>query len=193
VLRLPAPLTVGATFDIVCFNCGRTGHFSRECTTPRKNIARDHLNHPPRGQQKVVATRAGRVKYITMEDIPEGGQVITGMFSLNGYPVIILFYSGATHNFISKVCTHKCQLIIEHINTPYMIRTPGGNVTTKQLVMATPLNFVGRIYKTNLIVLNGQGIDVILEMGWMKGHNALLDIVARTVHLEPPVHGNSVL
>jgi hypothetical protein len=74
-----------------------------------------------------------------------------------------------------------------------MIHTPGGNVTTKQLVMTTPLNFVGRIYKTNLIVLNGQEIDVILEMGWMKGHNALLDIVARTVHLEPPVHGNSVL
>jgi hypothetical protein len=73
-----------------------------------------------------------------MKDIPEGKQVLTGIFSLNGYPVIILFDSGATHDFMSKACTEKCQLMIEHISTPYMIHTPGGNITTKQLVMATP-------------------------------------------------------
>jgi hypothetical protein len=29
-----------------------------------------------------------------------------------------------------------------------------------------------------LIVLDGQGIDVILEMGWMKRHKTLLDTAA---------------
>jgi hypothetical protein len=73
-----------------------------------------------------------------MKDIPEGKQVLTCIFSLNGYPVIILFDSDATHDFMSKTCTEKCQLMIEHISTPYMIHTPGGNITTKQLVMTTP-------------------------------------------------------
>jgi hypothetical protein len=90
-----------------------------------------HLNHPPRGQQKVVATRAGRVNYITMEDILEGGQVLAGTFSLNEHLIIILFDSDATHDFISKACSQKYQLTIESIRTPYMIRTPGGNVITK--------------------------------------------------------------
>jgi hypothetical protein len=116
-----------------------------------------------------------------MEDIPEGEQVLTDMFSLNGYHVVIQFDSGATHNFISKACTQKCQLMIEHISTPYMIHTPGGNITMKQLVMATPLNLVGRLYKTNVIVLEGQGIDVILGIGRMKGDKVVLDIVAHTV------------
>jgi hypothetical protein len=40
-----------------------------------------------------------------MEDIPEGEQVLAGMLSLNGYPIVILFDSGATHDFISKACT----------------------------------------------------------------------------------------
>jgi uncharacterized membrane protein len=75
-----------------------------------------------------------------MEDIPEGEQVLAGIFSLNGHPVVILFDSGATHDFISKAYTQKCQLVIESISTSYVIRTPGGIITTKQLVMAAPLN-----------------------------------------------------
>jgi hypothetical protein len=31
---------------------------------------------------------------------------------------------------------------------------------------------------------------VILGMSWMKEYNAVLDIAARTVHLESPTHGS---
>jgi hypothetical protein len=62
-----------------------------------------------------------------------------------------------------------------------MICTLGGNITTKHVVMAIPLDLPRRLYKTNLIVLDRQGVDVILGMGWTKRDNALLDIVARTV------------
>jgi hypothetical protein len=82
--------------------------------------------------------------------------------------------------------------VIEHIITPYLIRTPGGNIATKQLVTATPLSLAGRLFKTNLIVLEGHGIDVILRMGWMKRYKAVFDIAARTVHLESPAHGSVV-
>jgi hypothetical protein len=34
------------------------------------------------------------------------------------------------------------------------------------------------VYKTSLIILDGQGIDVILGMNWMKEYKAVLDIVA---------------
>jgi hypothetical protein len=55
--------------------------------------------------------------------------------------------------------------MIELISTPYMIHMPGGIIATKQLVMAATLNLASRLCKTNLIVLEGQGIDVILGMG----------------------------
>jgi hypothetical protein len=55
------------------------------------------------------------------------------------------------------------------------------------------LNLGGRVYKTCLIVLEGQGIDVILGMNWMKRHRTLLDTTARTVHLDSPEHGNTTL
>jgi hypothetical protein len=59
--------------------------------------------------------------------------------------------------------------------------------------MATPLSLAGRLFRTNLIVLEGQGIDVILGMGWMKRCKPMLDIAAHTVHLESPTHGSIVL
>jgi hypothetical protein len=61
------------------------------------------------------------------------------------------------------------------------------------MVVNPPLNLGGRVYKTSLIDLEGQGIDVILGMNWIKRHRALLDTVARTVHLDSPEHGNAIL
>jgi hypothetical protein len=104
MLHLPAPLTTGTSSNI-CFNYGNTGHFSRECTAPKKTIAQGHIHQPAGGQPKVVAAKTGRVNYTTMEDIPKGEQVLAGTFLLNGRPIVILFNSGATHDFISKACT----------------------------------------------------------------------------------------
>jgi hypothetical protein len=70
-----------------------------------------------------------------MEDISEGEQVLAGTFSLNGHPTIILFDSGASHDFISKACTQKHQLAIEYIHRPYMISTPRGKIFTRQVVV----------------------------------------------------------
>jgi hypothetical protein len=179
------PPTTGATYDHVCFNYGRTSHFAHDCTAPKKNHTHGH--------QKVAIAKIGRVNYTTMDDIPEGEQVLTGTFCLNRYPIVILFDSGVTHDFISKACTQKCQLVIEHMHTPYMIRTPGGNVFTKQVVVNPSLNLKGRVYKTCLIILDGQGIDVILGMNWMKMHKALLDTTAQMVHLDSLEHGSVAL
>jgi hypothetical protein len=141
----------------------------------------------------VAVAKTGRVNYTSMEDVPEGEQVLAGTFSLNGYLVVILFDSGATHDFISKACTQRCLLVIQHIDTPYMISTPGGRVVTKQMVVHTPLNLAGMIYKPSLIVLDGEGLDVILGTGWMKAQKVLLDTAARVVHLDSPIHGIDVL
>jgi hypothetical protein len=74
-----------------------------------------------------------------------------------------------------------------------MISTPGGRVATKHILKKTPLDLGGKVFKVCLIILDGQEIDVILGMGWMKTHKALLDTAAWVVHLDSPVHGNTAI
>jgi hypothetical protein len=74
-----------------------------------------------------------------------------------------------------------------------MISTPRGKIVTQYLAKSTPLNLVGNVYKIGLIILDGQGIDVILGMSWMKEFKALLNIAAHTMHLESLAHGSVVL
>jgi hypothetical protein len=112
------------------------------------------------------------------------------MFSLNGHPIVVLFYSSAAHNFISMACTKSRRLTITHLSTPYMISTPGGKTVTHYLAKNTPLNLGGRVYKVSLIILDSQGIDVTLGMSWMKEYKAVLDIVACPVHLGSSTHGS---
>jgi hypothetical protein len=51
----------------------------------------------------------------------------------------------------------------------------------------------GRVVETDLIVLGGQGIDIVIRMSWMKWHKAVLDISARLVYLNSPEYGKVTL
>jgi hypothetical protein len=128
-----------------------------------------------------------------MEEIPTGEEVLSGTFFLNEHPVIILFDSGASHNFTSSTCAKKAKLSLVASGVPYVNSTPGGWVDANQIVQKAPLELSGRIFSTNLIILSGQGLDVILGMSWMKLHKAVLDIAGWLIHLDSPVYGKVTL
>jgi hypothetical protein len=66
-------------------------------------------------------------------------------------------------------------------------------VVANQLSRKIPLELAGRVFSTAHIILEGQGIDVILGMNWMKMHRVMLDISARLVHLDSPIYGKVAL
>jgi hypothetical protein len=117
----------------------------------------------------------GHTNYTTMEEIPMGEEVLAGTFFLNKHPVIILD-SGVSHDFISSTCAKKTMLSMVVAEAPYVISTPGCRMDADQIVRKAPLELAGRVFSTDVIILKGQGLDVILEMSWMKLHRAVLNI-----------------
>jgi predicted aspartyl protease len=115
------------------------------------------------------------------------------MFSLNEHPVIILFDSGASHDFINSTCAKKVMLSMVATKGPYVISTPGSRVDAYRIVRKAPLKLAGRVFSIDLIILKGQGLDVILGMSWMKQHGAVLNIPGRLVHLDSPLQGKVIL
>jgi hypothetical protein len=85
-----------------------------------------HMVNQQRGHQKGPTPRMGRTKYATVEEIPMGEEVLAGKFFLNEHPIIILFDSGASYDFISSTCAKKARLSMVVMEAPYVISTPGG-------------------------------------------------------------------
>jgi hypothetical protein len=128
-----------------------------------------------------------------MEEIPTREEVLAGTFFLNECPIIILFDSGALHDFISFACAERAKLALVASGAPYVISTPRCRLDTDRIAQKVPLELSGRVFSTNLTIISGQGIDVILGMNWMKMQKAILDIAARLVHLNSPMFGKVTL
>jgi hypothetical protein len=70
--------------------------------------------------------RSDRVNHTTVKDISEGEEVLAGTFLLFGCPIIILFDSGASHDFMSSACAKRVELSLTVAKPSYMISTSGG-------------------------------------------------------------------
>jgi hypothetical protein len=137
--------------------------------------------------------RQGRLNFTTLADIPEGGPVMTGIFSVLNYPAIILFDSDASHSFISAKFSVKCQLPFNHTNGGIMIATPGGRVATYQINRHVPIRLSSFIFKTTLLIMGLESLDIILGTDWLSRHQAVIDVTARAIEIHSPIGGDITL
>ena len=66
-------------------------------------------------------------------------------------------------------------------------------MVTKEVVYQIPIELVGHTFPTNLIVLKGQDIDVILGMNWLYQWGAIIDTLHRAIQLNSPDSSSKLL
>jgi hypothetical protein len=135
-----------------------------------------------------MQVRQGQINFTTHAELPDGAPVMSGMFSIHHQPVVTLFDSGATHSFISNTCSTRIRLDPCPTQGSYMISTPGGKITSNQMVRSAPIRLGSQVIKTDLVLLNLEGIDVILGTNWMTEHRVLLDISSRVIEINSPYY-----
>jgi hypothetical protein len=112
---------------------------------------------------------------------------LTGIFLVLNYPAIILFDSGASHSFISTKFSAKCQLPFHHTNGGITISTPGGRVATYQINRHVPIKLGSFIFKTTLLIMGLDNVDIILGTDWLLRHHAVIDVAARAIEIHSPL------
>jgi hypothetical protein len=118
---------------------------------------------------------------------------MTGIFLVFNQPALILFDSSASHSFISQKSSAKCQLPFYHAKGSFMIATPGGKIATNQLNQNVPIALGSRIFKTTLLILGLEGMDIVLRADWMTQHRVVLDAAARALEICSPTFEDLVV
>jgi hypothetical protein len=131
--------------------------------------------------------KTGRIYYTQVATTPEGEPVMMGTFLVSNYWAVILFDSGASQTFISKNFVEKHCIPCTESREGFIIHSPGGRIFTKELAFHIQVTLAGREFPTNMIVLKGQDIDVILGMNWLAQHKAIINTDLRTIKLS---HGH---
>jgi hypothetical protein len=175
------PSAPGARFPALpssstgCFNCGKSSHFIKDCPYPRQNKSNNQQNSGSSNQGKgnmannsagKNVLKTGRIYYTQVATTQEGELVMMGTFLVANHPTVILFYSGASHTFISKKFMEKHYIPCTESREGFIIHSPGGQIFTNEVAFHVPVTLAERDFPTNMIVLKGQDIDVILGMNW---------------------------
>jgi hypothetical protein len=113
-----------------------------------------------------------------------------GTFLVANHPAINLFDYGTSHTFISKKFVEQHFIPYHESREGFTIHSPGGQIFTKEVAYQVPVTLAERDFPTNMIVLKGQYIDVILGMNWLAQHKAILNTDLRTIRLS---YGQEVL
>jgi hypothetical protein len=114
---------------------------------------------------------------------PEGEPVIMGTFLVANHPTVILFDSVASHTFKSKNFVEKHCIPCTKSREGFNIHSPGGRIFTKEVAFHLPITLAGREFPTNMIILKGQDINVILGKNWLSQHKAIINTDLRTIKL----------
>jgi hypothetical protein len=127
--------------------------------------------------------KTGWVYYTQVSTTPEGEPVMMGTFLVANHLAIILFDSGASHTFISKTFVEKYCIHCTESREGFVIHSHGGRIFTKEVAFHIPVTLVGREFLTNMIVIKGQDIYVILGMNWLAQNKAIINTDQRTIKL----------
>jgi hypothetical protein len=175
-----------------CYTCGQPGHISPNCPDKQPQPPRYHQQQQGRPQVLPSAQRQqarppakvhGRVNHVTAEEAQESPNVVLGMILANSAPACALFDSGASHSFVTQIFAKHINMHFESMNAPMIIQAPGSKLHSKQICQDVCLEIEGVEFLASLIVINSEGIDIILGMDWLSKHQGNIDCAKKLVTL----------
>ncbi|GKD03298.1 putative reverse transcriptase domain-containing protein [Tanacetum coccineum] len=185
---------VGNQSGIVCYECGRPGHFRKDCPKLRNQ------NHGNQTRNKSVnKTRnqtGGNEATAKAYAIGRGGtnldsNVVTGTFLLNNCYASMLFDLGVDISFVSSTFSALLDVAPSTLDTSYIVELADGRILETNVVLrGCTLGLLGHPFDIDLMPVELGIFDVIISMNWLAKYHALIVCDEKVVHIP---YGDEVL
>ena len=126
------------------------------------------------------------MNHIDVEEVEAQPDAVIGKFLVKSFTALVLFDTGASHSYISRGFVEKYSLSTQILKTPMLVSSPGAEYMARQECFQVPLSIGRHVFPTDLIVLESQGLDVILGMDWLSMYGGNIDCASKTILLTTP-------
>ena len=113
----------------------------------------------------------------------DSSEVIMGKFPVNSTPAKVLFYTGASHYFMSRSFVSKHDFVSEMLGKPMGGVSPARSMRATTMIPNVSIEVGDYRFLYSPMVLGDSDIDLILGMDWLSKHKAQLDCAARQIQL----------
>ncbi|GJY10079.1 reverse transcriptase domain-containing protein, partial [Tanacetum coccineum] len=168
---------VGNQPGIVCYECGRPGHFRKDCPKLR-NQNRGNKTGNKNGNKTRNQTGSNEA---TAKAYAIGGganldsNVVTGTFLLNNCYASMLFDSGADRSFVSFTFSALLDVEPSILDTSYAVELADGRILETSVVLrGCTLGLLGHLSDIDLMPVELGSFYVIIGIDWLAKYHALI-------------------
>ncbi|GJX23669.1 putative reverse transcriptase domain-containing protein [Tanacetum coccineum] len=185
---------VGNQQGIGCYECGRPGHFRKDCpklrSQNRGNQARNKSGNKT-GNQTGGNGVTAKAYAIGGGGTNPDSNVVTGTFLLNNCYATMLFDSGADRSFVSSTFSALLDVAPSTLDTSYAIELADGRISETNIVLrGCTLGLLGHPFDIDLMPVELGSFDVIIGMDWLAKYHALIVYDEKVVRIP---YGDEVL
>ncbi|GKB18768.1 putative reverse transcriptase domain-containing protein [Tanacetum coccineum] len=179
---------------IVCYDCGRPGHFRKYCPKLRNH---NHGNKTGNKNGNKTKNQTGGNKPTAMAYTIGGGginpdsNVVTGTFLLNNCHASMLFDSGADRSLVSSTFSALLDVAPSTLDTSYAVELTNGRISETNVVLrGCTLGLLGYPFDIDLMIIELSSFDVVIGMDWLAKYHAFIVCDEKVVRIS---YGNEVL
>ena len=115
-------------------------------------------------------------------DVAQFDDLIQGMCFISQVPLVVLYDSGATNLFISRVRIEKLVLLVSYLKFDLTMDTPTSvSILTSDVCLQCPVLISDRRFLVDFVVLPLSQVDVILCMDRLSSNHVLLNCFEKFV------------